>query len=130
MPNGLTTTATPVFLGILFPFQKGPEGIPATETNEEIIKNDLTLLLNTRRGERVMLPTFGIDLERLIFDNTGPLLRAKAFRMVSDAISNWETRVSLVNVLVTEDTHTVIIDVVYEINALQDQVSVEFDRVA
>lgn len=118
----------PIFKGILFPFQKGPEGIPAVSTNAAIVKSDFALLLNTRKRERVMIPTFGLDLERLVFENTGPLLRAKIFREIADAVGNWEPRIKLVNVSVTDNRNTVTIDVRYQILGFEDEVSAEFSR--
>jgi uncharacterized protein len=118
----------PIFLGIYFPFTKGPKGYPKTVTDEECVQNDLSLLLHTRKQERVMLPTFGLDLERLVFENTGPLLRAKAFRQISDAIGDFEPRVQLLDVQITEDHYTVTIDVSYMINSLTGQTTLSFNR--
>jgi phage baseplate assembly protein W len=119
---------SPIFLGIYFPFSKGTNGFPQTVTDEECIQNDLSLLLHTRKGERIMLPDFGLELERLIFENTGPLLRAKAFRQVSDAIGNYEPRVQLLDVQITENVYEVIIDVIYSINSLTGKTTLNFTR--
>jgi hypothetical protein len=123
MANG-----TPIFNGLLFPYTKGTKGYPATATNQDIIKSDLFLLLNTRKRERINLPNFGLELERLVFSNTGPLLRAKAFRQIADALNNYEPRVKLVNVQITEETTTVTIDVTYQIGKTFDTVSVDIQR--
>lgn len=127
MANGYSTQK-PIFLGISFPYKKGDEGIPSTDTNLEIVKQDLALLLNTRKRERVMLPDFGLDLERLVFENTGPLLRAKAFRQIADAIANYEPRVSLTNVSVVDQGNIVTIDIQYAIDNFSDELSINLNR--
>ena len=123
-----TKKSDPIFLGIYFPYTKGNSGYPKTVTDEECIQNDLSLLLHTRKRERIMLPNFGLELERLVFENTGPLLRAKAFRQVSDAIGNYEPRVKLLDIQINEDKYTVTIDVVYSINSLTGKTTLNFSR--
>jgi hypothetical protein len=118
----------PLFLGVDFPFTKGPEGIPKTRTDAQIIQSDLSLLLNTKKRERVMLPEFGIDLERLVFENRGPLLRAKAFRAIADAIGNFEPRVALSNVQVEDSGSSVSITVEYFVQGFQNELTLDFNR--
>lgn len=120
--------AKAIFRGISFPYRKGTDGIPQMEEDLQLVKEDLELLLNTRKRERIMKPDFGIDLESLVFENTGPLLRAKAFREIADAIGNFEPRVSLSNVSVTDEKNTVRIDVKYTVSGFEDQVSLLFTR--
>lgn len=117
-----------IFRTILFPFQKGDTGIPATVDNIDAVRSDLNLLLNTRKRERVMLPDYGLDLERLVFENTGPLLRAKAFRQVSDAIGNWEPRVRIQDLQITEEEYSVTIDLYYSVFGINDVASTTIDR--
>lgn len=118
----------PIFRGISFPYRKGTDGFPQMAEDLQVIKEDLSLLLNTRKRERVMLPDFGLDLERLIFENTGPLLRAKAFREIADAVGNYEPRVSITNVSVTDRQNTVTISVKYQVLGFQDQMDLLFQR--
>ena len=59
------------FIGIDLPFTKsnGSDGyFKSTTTTIEAVKNNIKNLLNTRRGERVFQPSFGIGLENYIFD--------------------------------------------------------------
>ena len=117
-----------IFKGILFPFAKGTNGYPAVATDKDIIKNDLLILLTTRKRERINYPNFGLELERLIFSNTGPLLRAKLFRQISDAIINNEPRVNLVDVQIKEDKNTVEVYVIYQIGRISDSVTLTVGR--
>jgi len=60
------------FIGIKMPFGKsdGAEGYFSSHTlTSDSIKEDLILLLNTNRGERLMQPTMGINLNEFLFEN-------------------------------------------------------------
>jgi len=60
------------FIGIKIPFQKsdGADGYFSSHTlTSDSIKEDLILLLNTNRGERLMQPTMGLNLREFLFEN-------------------------------------------------------------
>ena len=51
-----------------FPIVKNPLGLLAPTTGLKGIKGDLIQLLLTNPGDRVMLPTYGTPLRRLVFE--------------------------------------------------------------
>lgn len=56
-------------IGILLPFNE-PKGIfKLGYTNQEQVFSNLKNLLLTARGERYMLPTFGTDIQTVLFEN-------------------------------------------------------------
>ena len=60
-----------VSVGIEFPLGRvgGGDGyFKSTKTTVESIKNNIRLLLQTHRGERVFQPNLGMDLRSLIFE--------------------------------------------------------------
>ena len=60
-----------VFVGIDYPFHRsaGVEGwFSSTNTTIESVKNNIKMLLNTERGERLMQPTLGLSLRRFLFE--------------------------------------------------------------
>ena len=62
---------TRVSVGIDFPFARVPNQdgyFKTTKTTVESIKNNIRLLLQTQRGERVFQPTLGMGLRRFIFE--------------------------------------------------------------
>tara|TARA_Y100000593_G_scaffold91293_1_gene179704 strand:+ start:141 stop:584 length:444 start_codon:yes stop_codon:yes gene_type:complete len=60
------------FVGIRLPLEKsdGIEGyFESTSLTLPAVKENLRLLLNTRKGERLFQPNIGMDLENFLFDN-------------------------------------------------------------
>lgn len=56
-------------IGILLPFNE-PKGIfKLGYTNEEQVYSNLKNLLLTAKGERYMLPTFGTEIQTVLFEN-------------------------------------------------------------
>ena len=60
-----------VFIGIDLPFRKsdGPEGwFASTSYSIDAVKQNVKLLLQTRKGERLMQPNLGLDLHKFLFE--------------------------------------------------------------
>lgn len=70
-------------------------------SEEEDIKESLYILLNTKKGERVMLPDFGCDLQFLIFETLDSSTINYAKKNIEDAILFYEPRVILDEVNLT-----------------------------
>lgn len=59
------------FVGIDLPFSKsdGVDGyFKSTSLTVEAVKNNIRMLINTNKGERLMQPTLGLSLERFLFE--------------------------------------------------------------
>ncbi len=91
------------FLGCQYPLEKTPRGILAQKSGVDQIKADLLQLLLTNPGERVMLPTYGTPLRKLIFEPNDSFLVAKAKQVIADAILAWEPRIVIENIEVTNN---------------------------
>lgn len=89
------------FLGLQYPLVKTPRGILAQKSGIDQIKADLLQLLLTNPGERVMLPTYGTPLRKLMFEPNDPQLEIEAKRMIQDSIEQWEPRIVIQQVEVT-----------------------------
>lgn len=55
-------------LGVGYPFGKNTKNYVTSEYGSALLKSQITQLLLTDRGERVMLPNFGIGIRRFLFD--------------------------------------------------------------
>ena len=92
-------------------------------TLEQDIRQSLFLLLNTRRGERVMRPNYGCDLSQFAFESVNYSLLTRIQSEVLTAIKLYEPRVD--NVTVTVDNgsreelsaETLVINISYTIKA-------------
>lgn len=89
------------FLGLQYPLVKTPRGIFAQKSGVDQIKADLLQLLLTNPGERVMMPTYGTPLRKLMFEPNDPQLEAAAQKAIRDAVEQWEPRIVIDNIVVT-----------------------------
>lgn len=92
------------FLHPDFDIQEGAVGLRLSATGGiEMVQEDaavrqaLLLLLSTMRGERVMRPTYGCDLHRLVFMPNDATTHGLAIHYVRKAIEQWEPRVEILH---------------------------------
>lgn len=119
--------------GISFPFTISPTSLPQKSENDDVVADNILRILHTRVGERVMRPEIGSKVLDFVFENTGPVLRARMDFEVRRAIAQNEPRATVLNVY-TYDTivaggETIInVEVIYEVQGNLQQVSTSFDR--
>jgi len=73
-------------------------------SGEADVKEALWVLFSTAPGERIMLPTFGCDLWRLVFGTLTTAFKTEVEDAVRQAILYWEPRVDVESIEVTEDS--------------------------
>jgi phage baseplate assembly protein W len=64
-------------------------------SNEEDIKSSLKILLSTRIGERIMQPTYGCEMTKLLFEPIDTTLKTYIKDLINDAILYHEPRIIL-----------------------------------
>lgn len=103
------------YFGFNPPFVGGPSGILSRQEDEKLVKNDLLQLLLTLPGERVMMPNFGTELRSVIFDQLDDSTIGMLKLDVSQAISQYEPRVSVSSIKFKPDyeNHGLAIRIVY-----------------
>jgi phage baseplate assembly protein W len=70
----------------------------AMAADELSVRQSIEIILSTSKGERVMRPDFGCDLDKLLFaPNTGATQALAEFE-VSEALRTWEPRIELLDV--------------------------------
>ena len=74
-----------------------------TKTNEEAVKQSVRNLLLTDKYERPMQPTLGCQLKGMLFENYTPETQVAIKQVVSDCISYYEPRASLIDVVVVPE---------------------------
>jgi len=67
------------------------------------IEQSLTILLNTRPGERVMRPDFGCALDDLMFESLDASIITYIKDLITNAILFYEPRVNLLNIEIVTD---------------------------
>lgn len=80
--EGQTSKSKKIY-GFLFPLGKTyKNGLLPKTSGIELVKNNLIQLLRTERGERVMLPDFGCNLRKYLFEP----LDKETFRSIKNEI--------------------------------------------
>lgn len=103
--------------GWSFPFQFDPAtGSVAMSEYEENIRQNITIILGTRPGERQMLPQFGCKVHELLFAPNTRTTAHIAARHVEEALRRWERRIEVEQVNAVPDPSGAIrVEVVYKI---------------
>lgn len=109
------------FLGIgwKFPptFDRGTGSVMLV-SEEEDIKESLFILLSTKPGERIMLPEYGCDLHKMLFESMDSSLITQIKSMIEHSILYFEPRIILNDIDIRPDKNTdglLLIDVHYTI---------------
>jgi phage baseplate assembly protein W len=68
---------------------------------EDDIEQAIQIILQTSRGERVMVPEFGAGLRDFVFEPNSEATRARIAESVRKALVDWEPRIELERVEVT-----------------------------
>lgn len=74
---------------------RAPSGAVAMVEGGAAVRQALLLLLTTRPGERVMRPTYGCDVYRLIFSPNDATTAGLAIHYVRRAVEQFEPRIDL-----------------------------------
>ncbi|MEM1180773.1 MAG: GPW/gp25 family protein [Acidobacteriota bacterium] len=82
--------------------ESGPGGLQLSNRggvervrSDALVRQAILLLLSTRRGERVMRPAFGCELDRLVFLPNDVTTAGLAIHYVRQALERWEPRVEI-----------------------------------
>lgn len=59
------------------------------------IESSLEILLSTRRGERILNPTYGCNMDRLVFENLDTSLKTFMADLINTAILYHEPRIAV-----------------------------------
>lgn len=91
-------------LGITLPVQRGATGFfnVAFDALTQI-KSNLTNLILTKKGERVMQPEFGCDIHNLLFEQITDDIQANARGTIEEAAQIWMPFVSIDDVQIRKD---------------------------
>lgn len=110
-------------LGIKFPFGRSTTSLPAGASDDDVIADNIQRILLTPRRSRVMRPDSGSDMFAFVFENTGPVLRARIDNEVRRALGAGEPRAEVLFVGVEEQEILsapggiqVVVDVEYRVN--------------
>jgi hypothetical protein len=82
-----------------FPFLfDSAQGTVRLSEFEENIRQNITIIIGTKPGERQMLPEFGCRIHELLFAPNTRATSAMVAHHVSEALRRWERRIEVVSV--------------------------------
>ncbi|SCX85663.1 hypothetical protein SAMN05216420_101117 [Nitrosospira sp. Nl5] len=92
-------------LGVGWGFPVAPDDVSQTRAArfavaeyEESVRQSISIILSTAKGERVMRPDFGSGLSELAFAVNNQTTQAMAAFEVREALQNWEPRIEVLRV--------------------------------
>src|SRR5688572_19126601 len=106
--------------GWAFPFRfDAASGQLAMTSAEENIRENITIILGTKLGERQMMPDFGCRIHELLFAPNTQGTAHMAQLYVQSALERWEPRIKVIQVRAKPDTAGAIhVDVQYKITSM------------
>jgi phage baseplate assembly protein W len=110
-----------ILAGISFPFRIEGNGLPASAKGTDVIRSALTVLLRTAKGSRVMRPTLGMSLQKLIFETQGPPLQSMIRREILAGIANFLPQVVVRSLNFLENNSEIQVNVTYTVQGVTDQ---------
>lgn len=115
-------------LGILLPAERGTAGYfnQGFDVVTQIKSNLINLVL-TRKGERLMQPTFGCNIHDLMFDQITDETVAAARGAIEEAVQSWLPYLSIKNVVINKnsDSNEVFLDIRFSVrnNSITDSIT-------
>lgn len=108
------------------PFIGGSQNIMSRQEDKELIKNDLLQLLLTVPGERVMRPSYGVNLRNFVFEDLTDIALEILRDELQTKIAEYERRIKVRKIDVIGDTERlgVQITIAYTLNSDPTQVVV------
>ena len=82
-------------------FNRDTKGVDMT-SDELDIQRSLEILLSTRKGERVMLPDYGCNLDEMLFEPMTTTFKSYMSELISTAILFYEARIQLQSVTIDD----------------------------
>jgi len=114
------------YADIDFGFRPNPNtGDVALKRDEEAVKQSVINILSTNRGERPFDPDFGSNIRNQLFENLDPIVKQLIDDDIRAALRNYEPRVRVTNVDVSDrpDFNTVDVSVEFEIQSPEQTVT-------
>jgi phage baseplate assembly protein W len=106
--------------GWKFPVKPNPRGGLSYSSGDQKVQESIWFILSTAPGERQMRPDFGCGMHEYVFASNSVATRASIAHQVNEALTRWEPRIDVVNVLVDtgpDQENLLLIHIDYRIRA-------------
>jgi len=86
-------------LSVKLPLNEDPDdGIALNKTYAQVARQNLINILLTIKGERVMIPDFGVGMKKFLFENDTPSLRSKIHANVISQVKKYLPYIQIRNI--------------------------------
>jgi phage baseplate assembly protein W len=97
-------------------------------SNEDAVKQSIVNIMLTNVGERPFNPTFGSEVNKILFENITPQTTNALIDLISSAIENFEPRANLLDVVASPlpDENAYAVTIVYSVINKTEPITLEF----
>jgi len=89
--------------GISFPMEV-VNGKLKSSSDEQLVEESIQIILNTRKGERLMRPEFGSDIQSIVFGNNNASSATRLSHYIREALEDYEPRIKVDSVKAYADS--------------------------
>jgi phage baseplate assembly protein W len=112
------------YSGISFPMRKGGhKGFFSIATDEQLIKESIHVILNTRKGEMPMNAGFGSVIHEYLFELLTPADLNLLCSKIKAELELWEPRISIISIDASAYEETRYFDILAEIKSTKARIS-------
>ena len=110
-----------LYKGMALPFGNTLSSYFDPKEDREVLRTSIQIILETKIGERVMLPGFGSPLHEATFEPDDDILSEVLRGIVNESVPFWDRRLEVLDVSVaTDGENAVRVSVVYRDLAVPD----------
>lgn len=103
-------------IGISFPYRSDGRGsVKYSSDLIQSIEDNIKQIIFTRKGERRMNPEFGCDIWKIVFEYDEYVINEMVREYVVEAMSRWELRIELQDVVTHKNEEYIDINITYSI---------------
>jgi phage baseplate assembly protein W len=115
--------------GIAFPFGYLNGEFPGKAEDEQSILDSIRQIIETLRFERVMRPSSGSHVMKLLFSNNNSLLKVQLAEEIKRSLREQEKRIEVLRVNVnTQAESQIVLDIIYKRLGSINKATVPIDR--
>lgn len=103
------------YIDLDYSFERNINNDVPLKYDKEAVKQSIIDILLTRVGEREFMPNYGSTLYWILFENMGVITQIRIRNAIEDALTNWEPRIQINDILVQKKDTTWDIELDYTV---------------
>lgn len=103
------------YIDLDYSFERNINNDIPLKYDKDAVKQSIIDILLTRVGEREFMPNYGSTLYWILFENMGVITQIRIRNAIEDALTNWEPRIRINDILVEKNGTTWNIELDYTV---------------